>query len=137
MDGSNLYKNGWHPMESWKARDGGVLFPSRKRSEVEIRYYFIDFGLSTEFAPGQRDCLVTGQNGRIDGPEQNSGLPYDPFKLDVYYLGHVYQTKIVDVRLLYICLLTGSYKSSAGVQGIRSFGRSCPNDDKARSKGPS
>ena len=106
MDGSNLYKNGWHPMESWKARDGGVLFPSRKRSEVQIQYYFIDFGLSTELASRQRDHLVTGQNGRIDAPEQNSGLPYDPFKLDVYYLGHVYQTKIVDVRsYIFLCSL--------------------------------
>lgn len=111
MDGSNLYNNGWHPMEPWKARDGGVLSPGRKRSEVDIKYYFIDFGLSTEFAPGQHEHLVTGQNGRIDAPEQNSGLPYDPFKLDVYYLGHVYQTKIVDVRFRHCCLRFRSYDS--------------------------
>ncbi|KAI9458229.1 kinase-like domain-containing protein [Boletus coccyginus] len=96
MDGSNLYKDGWHPMNPWQARDGGDLLLSRKRSDVEIKYYFIDFGLSTEFAAGQRARLVTGQKGRIEAPEQNSGLPYDPFKLDVYYLGHVYQTKIVE-----------------------------------------
>ncbi|KAF8555578.1 hypothetical protein OG21DRAFT_1483816 [Imleria badia] len=96
MDGSNLYKDGWHPMDTWRARDGGDLPPSRKRSEVEITYYFIDFGLSTEFSPVQRERLVTGGLGRIQAPEQISGLPYDPFKLDVYYLGHVYQTKIVD-----------------------------------------
>jgi serine/threonine protein kinase len=97
MDGSNLYKGGWHPMNTWLAPDGGVLSLSRKRSEVEIKYYFIDFGLSTEFSPEQRDRLVTGELGRIVAPEQNCGLPYDPFKLDVYYLGYVYQTKIVDV----------------------------------------
>ncbi|KAG8216512.1 hypothetical protein J3R82DRAFT_6628 [Butyriboletus roseoflavus] len=95
MDGSNLYINGWHPMNPWQARDGGDLFLNHKRSEVEIKYYFIDFGLSTEFSE-QRGLLVTGQLGQIDAPEQSSGLPYDPFKLDVYYLGHVYQTKIVD-----------------------------------------
>jgi hypothetical protein len=98
MDGSNLYKDGWHPMDTWRARDGGDLPLNRKRSEVEIKYYFIDFGLSTEFGPGQRECLVTGELGRIQAPEQISGSPYDPFKLDVFYLGHVYQTKIVDVR---------------------------------------
>ena len=88
-------------MNTWLAPDGGVLSLSRKRSEVEIKYYFIDFGLSTEFALAeQRDRLVTGELGRIVAPEQNFGFPYDPFKLDVYYLGYVYQTKIVDVRFL-------------------------------------
>ena len=71
---------------------------SRNRSEVEIKYYFIDFGL---FVPGQRERLVTGELGRFQAPDQISGSPYDPFKLDVYYLGHVYQTKIVDVRFTY------------------------------------
>ncbi|KAG6369611.1 hypothetical protein JVT61DRAFT_14180 [Boletus reticuloceps] len=99
MDGSNLYKDGWHPMEPWRACDGSELYLNRKRSEAEIRYYFIDFGLSTQFVPGQRGRLVTGELGRIQAPEQPSGLPYDPFKLDVYYLGHVYQTKIVDNNL--------------------------------------
>ena len=98
MDGSNLYKDGWHPMDTWRARDGGDLSMSSQRSEVEIKYYFIDFGLSTEFSPEQRERLVTGKLGRIKAPEQASGLPYDPFKLDIYYLGRVYQTKIVDVR---------------------------------------
>lgn len=98
MDGSNLYKDGWHPMNTWLARDGrDNLCLSRKRSEVEIKYYFIDFGLSTQFDPGH-ERLVTGKLGRIQAPEQISGLPYDPFKLDIYYLGHVYQTMIVDVR---------------------------------------
>ncbi|KAG9311898.1 kinase-like domain-containing protein [Chiua virens] len=96
MDGSNLYKDGWHPMDHWRARDGGDLPPSRKRSEAEIEYYFIDFGLSAEFDPEQHERLVTGRCGRTQAPEQISGLPYDPFKLDVYYLGRVYQTKIVD-----------------------------------------
>lgn len=115
MDGSGLYKGSWHPMNPWQARDGGDLYLSRKRSEVEIKYYFIDFGLSTEFTLGQHERLVTGQQGRIEAPEQSSGLPYDPFKLDVYYLGHVYQTKIVDVRSLYFvcfCDLTCSCRSS-------------------------
>ena len=71
MDGSGLYKDGWHPMIPWQARDGGTLFLSHKRSEVEIKYYSIDFGLSTEFPPGQHDHLVTGRKGRIEAPEQD------------------------------------------------------------------
>ncbi|KAG6373909.1 kinase-like domain-containing protein [Boletus reticuloceps] len=97
MDGSNLYQDGWHPMNTWLPRNGrDDLWLSRKRSEAKIKYYFIDFGLSTQFTPRYHERLVTGELGRIQAPEQISGMPYDPFKLDVYYLGHVYQTKIVD-----------------------------------------
>lgn len=102
MDGSNLFKDGWHPMNTWLTRNGkDDLCLTRKRSEVEIRYYFIDFGLSTLFSSGQHKCFVTGELGRIQAPEQLSGLPYDPFKLDVYYLGHVYQMKIVEASFKY------------------------------------
>lgn len=122
-------------MNPWQARDGGELHLNRKRSEVEIKYYFIDFGLSTEFASGHAH-LVTGQQGRIEAPEQNSGLPYDPFKLDVYYLGHVYQTKIVDVRsFCFVCFWI--LHIPVGVQRVRSLGGSCSIDDKARPKGSS
>jgi serine/threonine protein kinase len=122
MDGSGLYKDGWHPMNPWQARDGGDLFLSRKRSDVEIKYYFIDFGLSTEFPSWQGERLVTGQQGRIEAPEQNSGLPYDPFKLDVYYLGHVYQSKIVEVRILYFYLLFGLHNFLQEFKGLEALG---------------
>lgn len=138
MDGSNLYKDGWHPMNTWLTRNGkDDLCLTRKRSEVEIKYHFIDFGLSTEFRPGQSERLVTGGLGRLQAPEQISGLPYDPFKLDVYYLGHVYQTKIVDVCFPYFVIHSRSSRASTGVQRIGSFGRSGPIDDEAESKGSS
>ena len=44
MDGLNVYKDGWHPMDIWRARDGGNLYLNCRRPEVEIRYYFIDSG---------------------------------------------------------------------------------------------
>lgn len=137
MDGSNLYKDGWHPMNPWQARDGGDLVLTRKRSEAEIKYYFIDFGLSTEFPPEVHECLVTGQKGRIEAPEQNSGLPYNPFKLDVYCLGQVYRRKIVDVCLIKYRIPLETNLFFVGIQGIRTIGRSRPIDDKARSERPS
>ena len=116
MDAPNLYKDGWHPMNTWLARNGrDDLCLGRKRSEAEIKYYFIDFGLSTQFAPEQLERLVTGELGRIQAPEQSSGLSYDPFKLDVYYLGRVYQTKIVDVRFPFLSTLSQSSHLLEGV----------------------
>lgn len=122
MDSSGLYKDGWHPMNHWQARDGGDLFLSRKRSEVEIKYHFIDFGLSTEFPAWQQERLVIGRKGRIEAPEQDSGLPYDPFRLDVYYLGHVYLTKLVNVRPLYLRLFPGPHKCLQEFKGLEALG---------------
>ncbi|KAH0840354.1 hypothetical protein J3R83DRAFT_1373 [Lanmaoa asiatica] len=109
-------------MDTWRARDGGDLSLNRKRSGVEIRYYFIDFGLSTEFAPGQCERLVTGGLGRIRAPEQISGSFYDPFKLDVYYLGHVFQTKVVDVVFHIFYPTRGAYVSQQEFKGLEVLG---------------
>ena len=99
MDGSAIYKDGWHPMAPHRTRDGRWPLSSRiaNRTHVNVKYYFIDFSLSTQFDPSQRNQIVTGKLGRIQAPEQKSDNPYDPFKLDVFYLGHVFKTKIVDV----------------------------------------
>ena len=138
MDAPNLYDNGWHPMNTWLARNGiDDLCPSRKRSEAEIKYYFIDFGLSTQFASEERERLVSGELGRIQAPEQISGLSYDPFKLDIYYLGHVYQANIVDVCFLSLSSFFSALSSSTGVQKRRSFERPSSLNDETKSKGPS
>jgi hypothetical protein len=65
QDGLNIFKDDWHPMNTWLARNSGKdeLCLGRNRSEVGIKYYFIDFGLSTQFAPGKGERLVTGGFG--------------------------------------------------------------------------
>jgi hypothetical protein len=116
MDVSNLYNNGWHPMNTWVARNGrDDLCLGRKHSEAEIKYYFIDFCLLTKFAPEKRERLVAGELGQIQAPEQTSELSYDPLKLDVYCLGHVYQMKIVDMHFPILSTPSQSSHLPAGV----------------------
>ncbi|KAG8893787.1 hypothetical protein FRB99_001706 [Tulasnella sp. 403] len=59
-----------------------------------VRYYFIDFGISTR----DQDRVV-GVNGQERAPELSSDVPYDPYKLDVYDLGRAYKTLLEDTNL--------------------------------------
>ncbi|KAH7887440.1 kinase-like domain-containing protein [Phlebopus sp. FC_14] len=103
MDARDLYPNGWHPMAPYMARDGKNWAVHTNRCDVNIQYFFIDFGLSTRFAPGEPH-LVVGAKGAAPAPELSREIPYNPFKLDVYLLGKVFQEHIckayVDVPFL-------------------------------------
>ncbi|EJD51739.1 hypothetical protein AURDEDRAFT_159478 [Auricularia subglabra TFB-10046 SS5] len=61
------------------------------------RYYFIDFGVSSHHE-GAGPHLVTGLICRDrTAPELSPTVPYDPFKLDIYLLGHHFLEYFVDV----------------------------------------
>lgn len=100
MDGSKIYGDGWHPMDPHRTRDGRWPLSNRvaNRTHLSVRYYFIDFSLSTQFDPTHHNQSVTGKLGRIQAPEQKLDKPYNPFKLDVFHLGYVFKTEILGVR---------------------------------------
>ncbi|KAH7890107.1 kinase-like domain-containing protein [Phlebopus sp. FC_14] len=94
MDARDLYPNGWHPMSPWLTPDvKGFVHPRKNRCDANIKYFFIDFGLSTRFAPGESH-LVVGAKGAAAAPELSREVSYNPFKLDVYLLGKVFQQHI-------------------------------------------
>ncbi|KAH7889164.1 kinase-like domain-containing protein [Phlebopus sp. FC_14] len=104
MDARDLYPNGWHPMAPWLTSDGtNWVTPQKNRCDVNIRYFFIDFGLSTRFAPGEKREVV-GAKCSVYVPELSCDICYDPFKLDVYLLGNVFDEHIckpyIDVSFL-------------------------------------
>ena len=56
-----------------------------------MRYYFIDFGLSTDYPEGidnASDVGIYGQNKTV--PELSDTVPYNPFKVDIYQLGSAF-----------------------------------------------
>ncbi|KIO26729.1 hypothetical protein M407DRAFT_243622 [Tulasnella calospora MUT 4182] len=86
LDARALLPNGWHPQSFYVSRDSQKLLripPIREAGGV--RYYFIDFGISTL---GQN--MTTGTLGQEPAPELSADVPYDPYKLDVYILGMAY-----------------------------------------------
>ncbi|KAG8845074.1 hypothetical protein FRB96_002744 [Tulasnella sp. 330] len=95
MDARRMFPGGWHPQKYPSSPDGSRLRnPNPSRTAAGgVRYYFIDFGISTR---GQDKTL--GILGQERAPELSTRVPYDPYKLDVYILGMMYQNFLMEGR---------------------------------------
>ncbi|KAI0740795.1 kinase-like protein [Earliella scabrosa] len=105
MDARPLYPKGYHPVQQDFTPDSLYPVTPLSRAHNPVRYYYIDFGLSTHFPPGTSPYVV-GDIGRDrDVPELSDDVPYDAFKVDIYSLGNVYdqefQQKYKNVGFLY------------------------------------
>ncbi|KAK7031837.1 kinase domain-containing protein [Favolaschia claudopus] len=95
MDASRVVPSGWHFSAPWGTEASGYnpiqSVPRYRVSPVE--YFIIDFGLSTIFPPGTplASAQAVGTLGkyRREIPELSETVPYNPFKVDIYQLGHV------------------------------------------------
>ncbi|KZV93311.1 hypothetical protein EXIGLDRAFT_613220 [Exidia glandulosa HHB12029] len=94
MDASSLIPGGWDPYMTHTvfAEDGNPRHIREirvlPRSRVAVKYYFIDFGLSTAFTSTEGRGYVTGTVGlNRTLPEQSDTVPYDPFPADVRMFG--------------------------------------------------
>ena len=111
MDASGLYPKGFHPVVKIMSPDVSRVAKvvARRDTRRPVKYYFIDFGISSFVAP-EPPRLVLGA-ACIDRlvPELSSSVPYDPFKVDVFILGHVFKDMILQVSAdchRYQCQLT-------------------------------
>lgn len=58
--------------------------------DIPVKYYFIDFGISTRFSPDEHPRLVVGRQGLDDKvPELSDTVPYDPFKTNIFIIGNL------------------------------------------------
>jgi len=93
MDGRTMFPKGCHPQSTAQLPSGRYISnksPSRTAAGG-VRYYFIDFGIATQ---GEDSSL--GLLGQERAPELSDTVPYDPYKLDVYILGMMYQHFLVE-----------------------------------------
>jgi hypothetical protein len=99
MDGRPLFPKGWHPVYDHYSCDGLNELTPLTRIDHPVRYYFIDFGLSSRFLPGEAH-LVVGLKGRDhDVPELSNTHPYDPFKVDIFIIGNLLLKDFHQVRV--------------------------------------
>ncbi|KAI0629617.1 kinase-like domain-containing protein [Trametes polyzona] len=90
MDGSLLYPDGHHPVRTNYTPDALFEIKPPLRGSKKIKYYYIDFGLSSVFPEGTSPYVV-GRVGRDkEVPELSSTVPYDAFKVDIFTLGNMY-----------------------------------------------
>ncbi|KAI0369571.1 hypothetical protein BV20DRAFT_1020643 [Pilatotrama ljubarskyi] len=95
MDASELYPRGFHPIADTRLPDVSERAPVLSRSSVAVKYYFIDFGISTRFTTDDEPRLVTGQLALDrEAPELSDDVPYDPFKLDVFFIGNLIRREL-------------------------------------------
>ncbi|KAJ8502134.1 hypothetical protein ONZ51_g223 [Trametes cubensis] len=92
MDADALFPQGFHPMSDMCLPDQ-ISTPTLvlSRRDTPVKYYFVDFGISTQFGPNDTNRLVTGLDGLDqEVPELSDDVPYDPFKVDIFILGNVF-----------------------------------------------
>ncbi|KAG8917936.1 hypothetical protein FRC02_002768 [Tulasnella sp. 418] len=115
MDARALYPKGWHPQDANRTRSGRYMPDnhSPRRSRVGgVRYYFIDFGISSD-----AQDEVTGNRGQLIAPELSDITPYDPYKVDIWLLGQSYNH-----------MITSKFR---GVDWIKSFIEAMTRDSPA------
>lgn len=97
MDGRPLYPQGHHPVRMDSSVDAIDELKPLRRIDVEIKYFYVDFGLSVKFPPGGSSQVV-GKLGRdASVPELSWTAPYDAYKADVHALGTVFQKEFQQV----------------------------------------
>lgn len=102
MDASGLYPCGHHPiLHDYLAHDLSQRAPVLSRQAGSVKYYYIDFGISSRFDGEVANKRVLGSKG-LDksAPELSDTTPYDPFKLDIYLLGNFFREVFTEVSMV-------------------------------------
>ncbi|KAF8510642.1 kinase-like domain-containing protein [Hysterangium stoloniferum] len=99
MDAREMYPKGYHPVILSNSKDLRRYTTHYTRTERPPKYYMLDFGLSRHYPEIRLDAPVRGGDKTV--PEfQGEGheTPYDPFPVDVYYLGNIIFEKFLSLK---------------------------------------
>src|ERR1700753_3001989 len=98
MDAEVMYPEGFHPVAIEYNPDRTKDAKYISRTAAKVKYFFIDFGISVYIPEDLRPKMVTGFLGRDrDPPELSKGVPYDPFKLDIFIIGNMFKRDFQEV----------------------------------------
>jgi hypothetical protein len=110
VDAAHMYPLGFHPVEDLFLDDITTPAPTIPRLEAGVKYYFVDYGISSYFPAGSQRELVLGIAGRDqDVPELSNNVPYDPFKVDIFTVGNVLRGEIQTVGFHSLRLISLSH----------------------------
>ncbi|KAH7344212.1 hypothetical protein B0J17DRAFT_740233 [Rhizoctonia solani] len=85
MDTRTLYNEPFHPFHQRFALDiKRRIYPQYIRSQVGMRYYFIDLGYAKRFKDSRALRTIPADRARLMAPEQVLGDLYDPFLGDIF-----------------------------------------------------
>ncbi|KIM37420.1 hypothetical protein M413DRAFT_77141 [Hebeloma cylindrosporum] len=97
MEWTNMFPEGFHPQADRRKKDMSGPAPFFTRTQRPTRYIIIDFGMSTQYNPGNlspREKSLIGGDKTV--PEFLKGEEYhDPYKTDIYYVGNLIRTEFM------------------------------------------
>ena len=96
-----MYVDLYHPTVTWKTRDFQGEAKHSTRTMSPVKYYFIDFGLSRKYNPEEgppREHPIRGGDKTVPEFQNWNGELVDPFPTDIYYLGNMMKTWVLEVR---------------------------------------
>ncbi|TFY60133.1 hypothetical protein EVG20_g7529, partial [Dentipellis fragilis] len=98
MDASKLYKQPWHPVKINRRRNWKGSVTHTTRTNRPVKYFYIDYGMSRKYKPGDVALELPMQGNDKTAPEhqpENYDTPCDPFPTDIYYLGNLIRQDFV------------------------------------------
>lgn len=105
MDPAPLYSDIPHPIHSEMSYDFKRKVRQYTRTDHPTRYYYIDFGLSVKFAPGEETVSPINIGGDRSVPEfENESGMYNPFQADIYTLGNLIREDFMKVSANSSCI---------------------------------
>jgi hypothetical protein len=99
MDATTMYPNGWHPIRRSLSPDMTDSAHHCDRIDANVKYFFIDFGISARFLPGQPHIISDLRGREQRPPELVAGIPHDPFKIDMAIIGYLLDDNFYKVRV--------------------------------------
>ena len=101
FDADAMYPEGFHPISLNMTVDYSGRAKHTSRTSAGAKYYYVDFGISVYIPEAVSPKFVTGALGRDrDPPELSEGIPYDPFKLDIFIIGNMFNQEFYQVGVL-------------------------------------
>jgi hypothetical protein len=93
-----MFPQGFHPVNDIFLPDITTPASTIPRLDARVKYYFVDYGISSYFPAGSQPQPVLGKAGRDqDVPELSDTVPYDPFKVDIFTIGNVLRREFQNV----------------------------------------
>ncbi|KAF9818792.1 hypothetical protein IEO21_02572 [Rhodonia placenta] len=97
MDANQMFPQGFHPIKTGFLPDAKTPARPLARSQVSVKYYYVDYGISIYIPPDVHPKLALGEDGRDrDVPELSIFVPYDPFKVDIFIIGNMLKRIFLD-----------------------------------------
>ncbi|KAF8978552.1 kinase-like domain-containing protein [Cyathus striatus] len=97
MDARPIFPNGWHFVADDCGPDGFRPLRPLHRTDNPVRYFFIDFGLSHRYLPGESPYVLDAGGRDSEVPELTHEGPWDLYKIDVFTVGNMFYHDLLEV----------------------------------------